>query len=590
MKLNQHKFIFSFFIALTIAISACSTGKKATEPVTAKSSTSSNKSNKGLAEHEKKELDFTFVNAAKEKMLGNMDRAAELYAQCIRIDGANDAAMFELARILISQNKINDAQFFAKSAAAINPDNEWYQMLLADIYQKTRQYDEAAIVYTRLTKKFPHRIDYSLELANVLVLAGKHNDALKIYEKIESEMGISPELALQKEQLWIKLGKIDKAAEELLKLIEKYPDEPQFYGMLAELYQANDMNEKAIELYSKIEQMDPGNPFVHLSLAEHYRTKGEKEKSFSHLKQAFMSPKLELETKITILSSYFPLVQNSPEMLEQALELNEEMVKSHGEDSRVYTIYGDFLFTARKHEKAKTQYLKALELDKDKFVVWQQLMWIDNELKDYNSMKSRSEEALTYFPNQPLVYFFNGLANNQLKNYEEAVDSYSTGSMLVVDNDAMLAQFYSSMGDSYHQLKKHKESDEAYDKALKIDSQNATVLNNYSYYLSLRGEKLEKAEEMSKLSNKLEPANASYEDTYAWVLYKLEKYKEAKEWLEKAMNNGGNENGTILEHYGDVLYKLGKKDEAITYWNKAKLSGDGSELLNKKLADRALYE
>ncbi|MGI8892049.1 MAG: tetratricopeptide repeat protein [Bacteroidia bacterium] len=590
MKIIQSKLIISLLLSLTIAVSSCSSGKKTTSPVSAKATSPISKNNKGLSEHERKELDFTFVNAAKEKMLGNMDRAAELYAQCIRIDGSNDASMFELARILVSQNKVADAQFFAKSAAAIDPENEWYQLLLADIYQKTRQYDDAAIVYSRLTKKFPHRTDYFLEHANVLVLAGKHNEALKIYDNIENQMGVSPELALQKQQLWIKLGKIDKAAEELLKLIEKYPDEPQFYGMLAELYQANDMHEKAIELYNKIEQLDPGNPFVNLSLAEHYRTKGEKAKSFTHLKLAFNSPKLELETKINILSSYFPLVQNSPEMMEQALELNEEMVKTHGEDARVYAIYGDFLFTAKKHAEAKVQYLKALELDKDKFAVWQQLLWIDNELKDYNSMKSRSEEALTYFPNQPLVYFFNGLANGQLKNHEEAVDAYKTGSMLVVDNDAMLTQFYSSMGDSYHQLKKHKESDEAYDKALNIDPQNASVLNNYSYYLSLRGENLEKAEQMSKLSNKLEPGNASYEDTHAWVLYKAGNYKEAKEWLEKAMNNGGGENGTILEHYGDVLYKLGQKDEAIKYWNKAKTAGDGSDLLNKKVADRALYE
>jgi tetratricopeptide (TPR) repeat protein len=590
MKLLQYKFVFAALLSLTMVISACSTGKKTTSPISTKAVSPINKSAKSLSEHEKKELDYIFVNAAKEKMLGNMDRAAELYAQCIRIDGSNDAAMFELARILISQNKVNDAQFFAKSAAAINPDNEWYQMLLADIYQKTRQYDEATVVYNRLIKRFPHRIDYSLELANILVLAGKHTEALKIYDKIENEVGVSPELSLQKEQLWIKLGNIDKAAGELLKLIEKYPDESQFYGMLAELYQANDMHEKAIELYNKIEQIDPGNPFVHLSLAEHYRSKGEKTKSFSHLKQAFNSPKLELETKITILSSYFPLVQNSPEMMEQALELNEEMVKSHGEDARVYAIYGDFLFTAKKNEQAKVQYLKALDLDKDKFAVWQQLLWIDNELRDYSSMKSRSEEALTYFPNQPLVYFFNGLANSQLKNYQEAVDSYKTGSILVVDNDAMLVQFYSSMGDSYHQLKKHKESDESYEKALNIDPQNATVLNNYSYYLSLRGENLEKAEKMSKLSNKLEPHNASFEDTYGWVLYKSGKFKEAKEWLEKAMGNGGKDNGTILEHYGDVLYKLGQKDEAIKYWNKAKIAGDGSELLNKKLADRALYE
>ena len=74
--------------------------------------------------------------------------------------------------------------------------------------------------------------------------------------------------------------------------------------------------------------------------------------------------------------------------------------------------------------------------------------------------------------------------------------------------------------------------------SLKINPSNPTVLNNYSYYLSLRGVDLEKAKEMSFNSNLLEPNNGTFQDTYAWILYKLQQYDEALSWILKAVENG----------------------------------------------------
>jgi len=126
---------------------------------------------------------------------------------------------------------------------------------------------------------------------------------------------------------------------------------------------------------------------------------------------------------------------------------------------------------------------------------------------------------------------------------------------------------------------------------LKIDSADSYVLNNYSYYLSLRNEKLDKAEEMSRRSNQISPANASFEDTFAWILYKEGKYDEAVKWIHKAMSNGADKNPTILEHMGDIQYKLGNPDQALEYWQKAKEAGsDVSDLLEKKIRDKKLYE
>ena len=139
-------------------------------------------------------------------------------------------------------------------------------------------------------------------------------------------------------------------------------------------------------------------------------------------------------------------------------------------------------------------------------------------------------------------------------------------------------------------MEQHLHSDSLYELALEIEPENVQVLNNYSYYLSLRNHNIEKAEKMSKKSNQLSPNNPSFQDTYAWILYQQKKYSEAKIWIEKAYENGGDASPVITEHYGDICFQLLEKEQAVIFWKKAKSLGKGSPYLDKKIVDKTLYE
>ncbi|HAP60934.1 MAG TPA: hypothetical protein DCR93_16020, partial [Cytophagales bacterium] len=145
------------------------------------------------------------------------------------------------------------------------------------------------------------------------------------------------------------------------------------------------------------------------------------------------------------------------------------------------------------------------------------------------------------------------------------------------------------LGDAYNALKQYPKSDRAYEDALRLDPDNLFVLNNYSYFLSLRGENLNRARDLSTRLVELEPDNSTYLDTHAWVLYQLGEYQSAANYLKRAVNQGS-PSGTILEHYGDVLYRLNRVDEALKQWERALEEGGHSELLNQKISDRQLYE
>ena len=194
------------------------------------------------------------------------------------------------------------------------------------------------------------------------------------------------------------------------------------------------------------------------------------------------------------------------------------------------------------------------------------------------------------FPSQPISYLLSGMAYIQTKFYDNAITVLNTGKIMVFGNSELLAQFYSSLGDAYHAQKNHKMSDESYDKSLELSPLNTYVLNNYSYYLSLRKENLDKALEMMEVCTALNPGIASYEDTYAWVFYQKGYYDKAQEWLERALTSGGNQSPVIVEHFGDVLYQLGKVSEAIEQWKKAKELGSETPFIDQKISEQKLYE
>src|SRR5699024_5995768 len=140
---------------------------------------------------------------------------------------------------------------------------------------------------------------------------------------------------------------------------------------------------------------------------------GKKAESFEELKKAFQSPELSSEIKIRILTSYMPLVQQSPEMMDQAITLSKLLSETHPSEASAQAVYGDMLVLSKKYEEARAQYRNAIGLDKKNLMAWQQLLLVESELSDWKSMETESNEALEYYPDQSVIYLFNGIAKLQ---------------------------------------------------------------------------------------------------------------------------------------------------------------------------------
>ena len=123
--------------------------------------------------------------------------------------------------------------------------------------------------------------------------------------------------------------------------------------------------------------------------------------------------------------------------------------------------------------------------------------------------------------------------------------------------------------------------------ALKLDPENALLLNFLGYGKLERGEDLDSAEAMIRKASDLRPDDASITDSLGWALFKRGHVDEAIETLSRAAA-GDPSQSEIHEHLGDALYAAGRRIEARFSWQAALITAEAvAPLRGSRVGTRA---
>jgi tetratricopeptide (TPR) repeat protein len=547
-----------------------------------------------------REAEFYFTEGEKYFILEDYAKALIYYQKSLEINPENATVHYKIAEVLSLSEKQEDlvkATFSIEHALLLERKNKYFYLLASRIYSNLTRFEKAAQAYETMLREIPGTEDYLYELAVVYQYANKPEEAIKVYNKAEAHFGINEITALQKQRIYFEQGKNEEAFLEGEKLIKAFPDEEQFVVGLAETLSQFGFKEKAIPLLEKFINENTLAPNACMLLAGLYRDTNQEEKARELLLKIFNNPEAALSSKLIVLSTYNAELnqnkekkQTDPGKEKFVLELFSRLEKEYPNQPNVHVIGGDLYLSLGRNTDAQKQYLQAIESGATNFEVWQNLLYLEIQLEQFDNVVNHSERALEYFPNQAMLYYFNGIAHMRKRENKEAASSMEQAKKLSAGNPGMVSEINGMLGDAYNATKEYDKSDKAYDEALAINPNNDVILNNYSYYLAIRKVNLEKAERMSTQLVKNNPNNATYLDTHAWVLYVREKYKEAKKVIEKAISTGM-ANATHVEHYGDILFKLNDVENAVQQWEKARgMLSSKNELLNKKIANRKIYE
>lgn len=577
LKVIKNKSIFLIVLFFCFSLSILSLNAK---QITSKTDT--------LTSKQKFNFQYAFIDANRQLMLGNYSVAQGLFQKCLKIDKNSSASLYQLAYINYSIKEYNKALTYAQQAVEISPKNLWFSFLLSSIYQELGEVENAAKVYQKLIKIYPKNYDLYFEYSSLLAINKQYSKAKKVCKKLEAAIGFSEKLSMHKVKIYFMQNNNKSAYKELHKLITNFPNETKYYLILADSYVNEKEYEGAKKVYNSLLKVLPNNGEAHFFLVQYYIQKEEFYKAFDELKKVFSSKSFDADQKVQMFVSFSKSIGDNKELNQKFIELFNVLLETNPDNLDVKILSSDYLYRNKEYKKARQELEYVITKRKDNIYVWQQLLLADNMLEEFELMYKHSSEAVKYFPNQSFFYLFKGLSSYQLKNYDNALDALDFGQKLVIETDPLKKQFYLYLGEVYYQLKNYEKAFNNFDVYLTIEPEDTYVLNNYSYYLSLLEQNLDKAEQMSKKAISLEPKNSTFLDTYAWVLFKRKSYKEALKYIKSSIENGGNSSSVIIEHYGDILFKNKKIEEAVTQWEKAKNNGSTSEILEQKINEKKL--
>lgn len=556
------------------------------------------KNNVSFAPALEAEAERNFTEGEKFFILEDYTKALDYFQRALGYSPQNGTIYYKIAEVFSKGEKAEDlerAAYNIEDALRYNDRNKYYYLLASSIYARQHQMSKSIQIMETMLKEIGGTQEYYYDLASLYLQTNNLDGALNAYNKAEEFLGVNEISSSQKQRIYLNKGKTTEALREGEKLMQAFPTEPRYTLAQAELLSQHGMVSNAITLLENFIAENPESGSAQVLLAGLYRDAGQEEKARTFVSQIFSNPDVEVNSKILMLGSYNALLSqtkskrmNDPGLENFVIDLFQKLSAQYPSNPEVHLIGGDLYMVLEKSKEAIGEYKKAVRSGTVSAEAWQNLLYLEMQANLSDSVIQHAEEAIEFYPNQAVIYYFMGLAQIKTKHFREAASALEQTKKLAGSNVNLLAEVNGLLGDAYNGTKEYEKSDKAYDEALALNPSNDMILNNYSYYLALRKSNLEKAEKMSGQLIKNFPDNAAYLDTYAWVLYQAGKYKEAKKAIEKALATG-QATAIHYEHYGDILFQLGQTDDAVAQWIKAKSLNGNNEVLNKKITDRKIH-
>lgn len=545
-------------------------------------------------------VEKVFIDATREKILGNIDDAAYLFSEVIEKDRNNHAAYYELAQLYEnSLSRREGALQKARKAVELSPTNIYYTAFYAEVLNKDGQPRKAADAYEELVKHHPENEDLYHQWSEYLRRADRPDLAIKAYNAWEKEGGTREVVYQRRFEIYQEMGKRNKAESEMEALLEAHPNQISYLQKMADFYESWDKKDKALEMYRRILKVDETNAKANIALADIYKEQGDELQYLKALRGLFNDPNQNLEAKINVMVPYLNRLAKEGEAhpdeelkaLEAVLmELADILAEQHPNEGRAQVLEAEMLFYTEQYKPALRKFEEALEIEKSQFSVWEKTMLLADKLGDSKRLNALSKEAIELYPNQPTPYYFQGQAALQIEQAQPALRYFVEAEKRAFGQQELKAKIQSGIGTAQQMLSRYQESDAAFEKAIELSPRDPSISYAYSLALIDRNEELPKVVDMLEKLLEKQPQNPKYNAARGRALYQQKDYKAARDWYDKALRYSNETDASILEQYGDLLYRLDEKERAVLYWQKAQDAGADSAVLEQKISTKKLYE
>ncbi|TNE69634.1 tetratricopeptide repeat protein [bacterium] len=553
-------------VGLLIVITACS-GSKTTQNVVQNQPVQSD--DYPVTSEDSTEAKAFYLDGIIAFQNGEYNDALDLLTNAM-IKLPNSAGIqYALADAYLAIEDPSNAIYYANQAAKQEPENIWYCLKVVEIHEKNANLSAAIDELQRYIDRYDAKIELRYKLADLYAKNANLEKSNSVYAGIIKQYGTDEPSHYHRYLNFTQMGKRDSAIVELSILAELNPQDTQLTYSLAELQLSAGKSADAAQTLKALLTRNPGYTQAYQLLLSLYINE-KKMDLVGELTQTIMNSKeFGFITKQQFVEFYQAQMNaaGEQESAKNALKLAQSLIDQYPDIADGYFLAGTLCLTLNDELVAKAYLEKTIQINQNHQNAWLELvqLYLRNSLFSLVVEKSTALDAAV--PENAFVQYAVGVAYFSLNDNQNAIKWLKNATFMPARRE-FKSVIQTILGDVFHQEDNWPKASEAYDAAIKLDPNNATALNNYAYYLSVRGEKLNEAKLMSKKSLDIEPDNASFLDTYGWILYQNDLFDDAKIYIQKAIDAGG-ASAEVFEHMGDVHEKLGAIEEAKSWWNKA---------------------
>ena len=544
-----------------------------------------------LSPNDQKRYDYFFLEAIRQQNAGNYSEAFDLLQHTRHINPQAAETYYYMSMYYSQMKQDSIALACLEKATSLDPDNSTYPERMAQYYIGNQQYDKAIDAYEWL---YAHNHDNTDALRILLQLYQQQKNYTKMLStigRLETEEGESEQLALSRMRVYEMMNNTKAAYTELKRLSDKHPLDMGYKVMLGNWLMQHDRSKEAYKLYTDVLREEPDNAYAQSSLYDYYNATHQEALAHQMLDRILLGKNTDVQTKLVMLRSYIQDNEGHGGDSTQVLGLFDRVLAVPHPASEIAEMKAAYMSLKKMpQDSIDAAFTQVLNIAPDNAGARLQLVQNLWGQKKYDEVVEMCNQAQQYNPDEMVFYYFGGMAHYMKGDEDATLDIFRKGVEQVNEKSSpdLVSDLYMIMGDILNKKGLEAESFAAYDSCLQWKDDNVPGLNNYAYYLSVKGKDLQKAEQMSYKTIKAEPKNATYLDTYAWILFKEERYHEAKIYIDQTLQNldTAANNSTVLEHAGDIYAMNGLTADALKYWQQAYEAGDKTEGLELKIQNK----
>lgn len=538
-----------------------------------------------IASQTKRQFDVLFHEALLQRQKGNLDAAFDLLQRCQELSPEAAETYYFLGEFYADMEQNEQALNAFRRACNLEPTNMTFLERMAYASIQAGAYGEGAEIMEQMYEADKSRQDLLETLYLLYMRQEDYGKAIATLDKLEAVDGPTERTTLAKCRIYIEQDNADAAISEMRQLAEHYPNDPTYRTLYANTLLVADHFDESYNVLQQILAEDAGNLRAQQVLRSYYIRQGDEAAADSVNHAILLNPKASIEDKVGQLRQI--IIENEQQQGDSTVVLNlfNELLTQPNPSADIAEMKAAYMqLKEMPRDSVQQAFAYVLQLSPEQASARLRLVQQAWEDEDDDAVISLCSEARQYNPEEMVFYYYQGMAYYRQEDKDNALEAFRNGINVINEQSIpeIVSDFYAVMGDLLYQKGRQTDAFAAYDSCLVWKEDNIGCLNNYAYYLSLLGERLDEAEQMSYRTVKAEPENATYLDTYAWILFRQERYAEAKIYIEQALRDSLID-GVVKEHAGDIFALNGDIDKAMELWQQAQANDPDNKLLRRKI-------